>query len=171
MKQSLETFHSSCFTFLHCPQQGQTESLAGSRMQSFDGVDFMASPISVVSTEDERSVSGDWIDKVMVKSHLGEDGGHSPDIVYQISRRDTSKVYPEQSLSKIATLRRDNSSGRIQFEGAEASDELEYTEIEASDESGYQCQTNGAKQKGGGGGTKAKKPTPNQRQMKSPEIR
>ncbi|KAG6437767.1 hypothetical protein SASPL_102695 [Salvia splendens] len=124
--------------------EGQTESLAVSRMQSFDGVDFMASPISVVSTEDERSVSGDWVDKVMVKSHLGEDGGHSPDIVYQISRRDTSK--------------------------AGASDELEYTEVEATDESDYQCQTNGAKQKGGGG-TKAKKPAPNQRQMKSPEIR
>ncbi|KAL1546198.1 kinesin-like protein KIN-14I isoform X2 [Salvia divinorum] len=148
----------------------QTESLAVSRMQSFDGEDFMASPISVVSTEDERSVSGDWVVKVMVKCHLGEDGGHSPDILHQKSRRDTSKVYPEQSLSKIATVRRDNSSGRIQFEGAEASDELEYTEVEASDESDYQCQTNGAKQKGGGG-TKAKKPTPNQRQMKSPEIR
>ncbi|XP_042046271.1 kinesin-like protein KIN-14I isoform X1 [Salvia splendens] len=151
-------------------EQGQTESLAVSRRQSFDGVDFMASPISVVSTEDERSITGDWVDKVMVKRHLGEDGGHSPDIVYQISRCDTSKVYPEQSFSKIATLRRDDRSGRIQFGGAEASDELEYKEVEASDESDYQCQTNGAKQKGGGG-TKAKKPTPNQRQMKSPEIR
>lgn len=139
-------------------------------MQSFDGDDFMASPISVVSTEDEKSVSGDWVDKVMVKSHLGEDGSQSPEI-YHKSRRDTSsKVYPEQSLSRIATLRRENSSGRIQCEAAAATDELEDIVIEASDESDYQSQTNGAKQNGGGG-TKAKKPTQNQRQLKSPEIR
>lgn len=120
----------------------------------------MASPISLVSTEEDRSVSGDWVDKVMVKSHLGD---QSP----EMCRRDTSKVYPEHSLSKIAVLRRDNSLGRNQFEGAA---ELEYTEVEASDESDYQWQTNGAKQNGGGG-TKAKTATQNQRHMKSPEIR
>ncbi|XP_047961498.1 kinesin-like protein KIN-14G [Salvia hispanica] len=140
--------------------EGQTESLAVLSMHSFDGEDLMASPISLVSTEEDRSVSGDWVDKVMVKSHLGD---QSP----EMCRRDTSKVYPEHSLSKIAVLRRDNSLGRNQFEGAA---ELEYTEVEASDESDYQWQTNGAKQNGGGG-TKAKTPTQNQRHMKSPEIR
>ncbi|XP_057792007.1 kinesin-like protein KIN-14I [Salvia miltiorrhiza] len=151
--------------------EGQTESSTVSRMQSFDADDFMASPISVVSMEEGKSVSGDWVDKVMVKSQLGEDGSQSPEISYQKSRRDTSKVYPEQSLSKIAALRRDNSLGRNQCEVAAATDDLEYAEVEVSDESDYQCQTNGAEKNGGGGGTKAKKPTQNQRQMKSPEIR
>lgn len=140
-------------------------------MQSFDTQDFMDSPLSVVSTEEEKSVSGDWVDKVMVKSHLSEDGGHSLDISYQENRRDTSKVYPEQSLSKVAAHRRkslDNSSGRNQ---SETTDEAEELDIEASDCSDldYQCQENGAKVNGVG--TKAKKPTQNQRQMKSPEIR
>ncbi|KAG6430239.1 hypothetical protein SASPL_108302 [Salvia splendens] len=140
--------------------EGQTESLAVLSMHRFDGEDLMASPISLVSTEEERSVSGDWVDKVMMKSHLGD---QSP----EMCRRYTSKVYPQHSLSKIAVLRRDNSLGRNQFDGAA---ELEYTEVEASDESVYQWQTNGAKQNGGGG-TKAKTPTQNQRHMKSTEIR
>lgn len=159
-------------TILHSTQ-GHTESLTGSRMQSFDTQDFMDSPLSVVSMEEEKSVSGDWVDKVMVKSHLSEEGGHSPDISYQKNRRDTSKVHPEQSLSKVAVAahRRkslDDGSGRHQ---SETTDEGEELEIEASDcsDHDYQCQENGGKVNGGG--TKAKKPTQNQRQMKSPQSR
>ncbi|KAL1549765.1 kinesin-like protein KIN-14G [Salvia divinorum] len=155
-----------CFTYSPAPSwqsmgdvgkgEGQTESLEVSSMHSFDGGDFMASPISVVSTEEERSVSGDWVDKVMVKSHLG---GQSP----EMCGRDTSKVCPEHSLSKIAVLKRDSSLGRNAAE-------LEYSEVEASDGSDYQWKTNGVKQTGGGG-PKAKTATQNQRPMKSPEIR
>ncbi|KAH6819054.1 kinesin 4 [Perilla frutescens var. frutescens] len=148
--------------------EGLTDSSPVSRMHSFDAQDFMDSPISMVSTEEEKSVAGDWVDKVMVKN-LGEDGSQSPEISYQQNRHDNSKVYPEQSLSKIAALRRKS------LENGLAIDESEDFENEVSDcsDQDYQCQMNVGKINctPNGGATKAKKPTQNQKQIRIPEMR
>lgn len=164
--------------------QGQPDFSPVSRMQSYDDIHFMDSPLSVVSTEEEKSVSGDWVDKVMVKNQgglSGEDGSESPDVSYQKNRRDNSKVYPEQSLSKIAGLRQkslENGVVRNQNETA-ATDESDDLEIENSDcsEIDYECHVNVPKLSStpNGGGKKSRKPTQSQKQqqqqIKSPDTR
>lgn len=164
--------------------EGQPDFSPVSRMQSYDDIHFMDSPLSVVSTEEEKSVSGDWVDKVMVKNQgglSGEDGSESPDVSYQKNRRDNSKVYPEQSLSKIAGLRQkslENGVVRNQNETA-ATDESDDLEIENSDcsEIDYECHVNVPKLSStpNGGGKKSRKPTQSQKQqqqqIKSPDTR
>ncbi|KAK6159848.1 hypothetical protein DH2020_003229 [Rehmannia glutinosa] len=98
--------------------------------------------------------------------HLGkwdEDGRQSPDMFYQ-------KVYPEQSLNKIAGHRRhslDNGLGRHETDD---SDDLE-AETSDSSEIDYQWQLNVSKSNGvpNGVGSKIRRPSP--KQTKSTEIR
>ncbi|KAI3445386.1 hypothetical protein Pfo_002051 [Paulownia fortunei] len=171
--------------------EGRSNSSSTSRMQSFDTQDLMDSPpwpplSSPGSMEEEKCVSGDWVDKVMVKkqgglsgdNHLGkwdEDGRQLPDMFYQKYGLDTSKVYPEQSLNKISAHRRhslDNGLARTQYETA-ATDDSDDLEAETSDSSelDYQWQQNVSRSNcmPNGVGSKVRRPSP--KQTKSPEIR
>lgn len=140
--------------------QGQPDSSPVSRRQSYDDMPFMDSPLSVVSMEEERCLSGDWIDKVMVKNQgglSGEDGSES--ISYQKNIRDTLR---EKSLENGVV---GNHS------------ETDDLEIENSDSSevDYECRVNVPKLNfmPNGGGTKLRKPTQNLKQIKTkfPETR
>ncbi|KAL7120052.1 hypothetical protein ACP275_02G099200 [Erythranthe tilingii] len=98
--------------------EGRSNSSATSRMASFDTQDLMDSP--AWSTEEEKSVSGDWVDKVMVKKQNGgglssgeekwdeQEGGGGRNMFYNKYNLDTSKVYPEQQKS----LKKQNSGHR-----------------------------------------------------------
>lgn len=127
-------------------------------MQSFDPQDFMNSPPwpaigSPRSLDDEKSVSGDSVDKDMVKYN-------------------TSKVYPEQQLNKASgNIRKslDNGLSRAQHDTID-SDDLE-PETSDSSERDYRLKINVSKSPStlNGGGPKARKPAP--KQTKSSETR
>ncbi|KAL8545501.1 hypothetical protein ACS0TY_005593 [Phlomoides rotata] len=130
--------------------EGQSDSSSVSRMQSFDPQDFMNSPSSPGSLDDEKSVSSDWVDKDIVKFN-------------------TSKVYPEQQLNKTSANIRislDNGLSRALHETIQ-SDDLE-PETSDSSEKDYRLKINVSKSPNGGG-PKARKPTP--KQTKGSEIR
>ncbi|KAI3448524.1 hypothetical protein Pfo_005189 [Paulownia fortunei] len=145
-----------------CKAEERSNSSSMSRRHSLDLQDLLMNspPWPPLSSshglmEEEKGVSGDWIDKVMVNkadglcgyNHGGKwegDGRQSPEIFYQKQIHDTSKVIPEQSLNKISARRRhslDNGLARTLSEtvATNDSDDLEAATSDSS-EPDYQWQ-------------------------------
>lgn len=102
----------------------------------------IGSPAQNGKEDDKESVSGDWVDKVMVKRHdtasreenpVGQwevDSRQFPEMFYQSSFRDPSKVYPEQLYNKSPTNKKDSQEyeaqrNRCETGSTDGSDELE----------------------------------------------
>ncbi|KAK4427623.1 Kinesin-like protein KIN-14G [Sesamum alatum] len=171
--------------------EGRSNPLTISRVQSFDNQDFMDSPpwpalSSPGSMDEEKCISGDWVDKVIVKkqgglsgdSNLGkwdEDGGQSPEMFYQKYNLENSKVYPVQSLNQLSDHRRfglDHGLGRTQCE-ARANDEPDDLEAETSDcsEIDYQWQLSVPRSNCIPNGVTSKVGRVSPKPIKSPETR
>lgn len=163
------------------------------RRRSLDPKDFqMNSPPwppvnSPASREDDKeSVSGDWVDKIMVNKQDGlsrssslrgweDETRHSSDLLYTKCSSDGSKVYPEQPINKVAANKKDSQdyeASRIQSE-AGSMDDLDDVETATSDSSElefpWQPNLQKVSQTPNGLGSKLKKPSP--KQVKKPEIR
>ncbi|KAL7157714.1 hypothetical protein ABFS83_02G095700 [Erythranthe nasuta] len=178
--------------------EGRSNSSATSRMASFDTQDLMDSP--AWSTEEEKSVSGDWVDKVMVKKQNGgglssgeekwdeQEGGGGRNMFYNKYNLDTSKVYPEQqkSLKKQNSGQRrhslDNGLARAQQQQnydtttTPTTDDSDDFEAETSDSSelDYQWQLNVTKSNSTpttNNGVASKLRRPSPKQAKTPDIR
>ncbi|KAK4476720.1 hypothetical protein RD792_015880 [Penstemon davidsonii] len=160
--------------------EGQSNSSSTSRRHSLDAQDFAMTspPWPVLSSpglmEDEKSVSGDWVDKVMVNKQdalSDEDCRQLPEMFYH------HKVYPEQAVKNISSNRRhslDNGLARTtEYEAAvnDDSDELEAATSDSS-ELDYQLQVNVPPRPNiisNVVGSKLKRPSP--KQKNSPEKR
>ena len=109
-----------------------------------------ASSPSMSGKEDDReSVSGDWVDKVMVnrldsanrdENPAGQwevDSRQSPEMFYQSYARDPSKIYPEQPYKSSPNTRDsqeyDAQRGRFEMASTDESDELEVATSDSSE--------------------------------------
>ncbi|KAK4378877.1 hypothetical protein RND71_000739 [Anisodus tanguticus] len=136
--------------------------------------------------EDKESVSGDWVDKIMVNKQDGlsrcsslrgweEETRLSPDLLHRKCSPDSSKVYPEQSVNRISGNKKDGQDYEASRTGSEAGSIDDFDDLEAatseSSELEYNWQPNVQKvsQTSNGPGSKLKKPSP--KQVKKPEIR
>ncbi|KAL3814653.1 hypothetical protein ACJIZ3_015921 [Penstemon smallii] len=155
-------------------------SSSTSRRHSLDAQDFaMNSPPWPVLMEDEKSVSGDWVDKVMVnKQDALSDELDSRQLLPEMFYHH-HKVYPEQAVKNISSSNRrhslDNGLARTtdQYEAAvtDDSDELEAATSDSS-ELDYQLQVNVPPRPNiisNVVGSKLKRPSP--KQKNSPEKR
>ncbi|XP_055816640.1 kinesin-like protein KIN-14I [Solanum dulcamara] len=169
------------------------KSTSKMRRRSLDPKDFqMNSPPfppanSPASREEDReSVCGDWVDKIMVNKQDGlsrssslrgweEETRISPDLLYRKCPPDSSKVYPEQPINKVAGNKKDGQDYEASKTRSEAGSIDDFDELEAatseSSELEYLWQPNLQKvsQTPNGLGSKLKKPSP--KQVKKPEIR
>uniref|UniRef100_M1CB65 Kinesin heavy chain n=1 Tax=Solanum tuberosum TaxID=4113 RepID=M1CB65_SOLTU len=163
------------------------------RRRSLDPKDFQTnSPPSppgnnpVSREEDRESVSGDWVDKIMVNKQDGlsrsnslrgweEETRISPDLLYRKCPPDSSKVYPEQHINKVAGNKKEGQDYEASRTRSEAGsiddfDDLEAATSESSElEYGWQPNPQKVSQTPNGLGSKLKKPSP--KQVKKPEIR
>ncbi|KAF3647104.1 Kinesin-4 [Capsicum annuum] len=136
--------------------------------------------------DDKESVSGDWVDKIMVNKQDGlsrssflkgweEETRISPDLLYRKCSPDSSKVYPEQSINKVAGNKKDGQDYEASRTRSEAGPVDDFDDLEAAtsetSELEYTCQSNLQKvsQTPNGLGSKLKKPSP--KQAKKSEIR
>ncbi|XP_060219302.1 kinesin-like protein KIN-14I [Lycium barbarum] len=169
------------------------KSTSKMRRRSLDPKDFqMNSPPfppanSPASREEDReSVSGDWVDKIMVNKQDGlsrssslrgweEESRLSPDLSYRKCAPDSSKVYPEQPINKISGNKKDGQDYEASRARSEAGSVDDFDDLEAAtsecSELEYTWQPNLQKvsQTSNGPGSKLKKPSP--KQVKKPEIR
>ncbi|TMW94892.1 kinesin-like protein KIN-14I isoform X1 [Solanum pennellii] len=169
------------------------KSTSKMRRRSLDPKDFQTnSPPSppgnnpVSREEDRESVSGDWVDKIMVNKQDGlsrsnslrgweEETRISPDLLYRKCPPDSSKVYPEQHISKVAGNKKEGQDYEASRTRSEAGSTDDFDDLEAatseSSELEYAWQPNPQKvsQTPIGLGSKLKKPSP--KQVKKPEIR
>ncbi|CAN4111016.1 unnamed protein product [Withania somnifera] len=136
--------------------------------------------------EDKESVSGNWVDKIMLNKQDGqsrssslrgweEESRISPDLLYRKCSPDSLKVYPEQPINKVGGNKKDGQAYDASRTWSEAgsvddSDDLEAATSESS-ELEYPWQPNLQKfsQIPNGLGSKLKKPSP--KLVKKPEIR
>ncbi|MCD7446464.1 hypothetical protein HAX54_007777 [Datura stramonium] len=163
------------------------------RRRSLDSKDFQMnsppwpqanSPAS--REEDKESVSGDWVDKIMVNKQDGlsrssssrgweEENSLSPDLLYRKCSPDSSKVHPEQPINKVAGNKRDGQDYEASRTRSEAGSVDDFDEEAATSESSeleYPCQPNPQKVSqtpNGGTASKLKKPSP--KQVKKAEMR
>ncbi|KAH0726894.1 hypothetical protein KY284_002759 [Solanum tuberosum] len=169
------------------------KSTSKMRRRSLDPKDFQTnSPPSppgnnpVSREEDRESVSGDWVDKIMVNKQDGlsrsnslrgweEETRISPDLLYRKCPPDSSKVYPEQHINKVAGNKKEGQDYEASRTRSEAGsiddfDDLEAATSESSElEYGWQPNPQKVSQTPNGLGSKLKKPSP--KQVKKPEIR
>ncbi|XP_049386771.1 kinesin-like protein KIN-14I [Solanum stenotomum] len=169
------------------------KSTSKMRRRSLDPKDFQTnSPLSppgnnpVSMEEDRESVSGDWVDKIMVNKQDGlsrsnslrgweEETRISPDLLYRKCPPDSSKVYPEQHINKVAgniKEGQDYEASRTRSEAGSIDDfdDLEAATSESSElEYGWQPNPQKVSQTPNGLGSKLRKPSP--KQVKKPEIR
>ncbi|XP_075094630.1 kinesin-like protein KIN-14I [Nicotiana tabacum] len=169
------------------------KSASKMRRRSLDPKDFqMNSPPwppvnSPASREDDKeSVSGDWVDKIMVNKQDGlsrssslrgweDETRQSSGLLYRKCSSESSKVYPEQPINKVASNKKDGQdyeTSRIRSE-ASSVDDLDDLETATSDSSElefpWQPNLQKVSQTPNGLGSKLKKPSP--KQVKKPEIR
>ncbi|KAK0602343.1 hypothetical protein LWI29_032486 [Acer saccharum] len=110
--------------------QVRKQSAIKPRRKSLDPRDLLASsppwptvgiPVLNRKEEDRESVSGDWVDKVMVNkddilyrddnllTHWEADNTQLSEKFYQNYPRDPSKIYPEQTMNSLIPSRRGDS--------------------------------------------------------------
>ncbi|OIT32171.1 kinesin-4 [Nicotiana attenuata] len=189
----LSSHHSQLMEDVGSNIEVKKKSASKMRRRSLDPKDFqMNSPPwppvnSPASREDDKeSVSGDWVDKIMVNKQDGlsrssslrgweDETRHSSDLLYRKCSSDSSKVYPEQPTNKVAANKKDGQdyeASRIQSE-AGSMDDLDDVETATSDSSElefpWQPNLQKVSQTPNGLGSKLKKPSP--KQVKKPEIR
>lgn len=100
--------------------------------------------------DDKDSVSGDWVDKVMVNKHDSTNGNENPVDCWEVDKRQSpemfgqsyipvpSKIYPEQAFSNLMTKPKgsqdyDVPNGRYET-ATDDSDELEVATSDSSEQ-------------------------------------
>ncbi|XVF05987.1 hypothetical protein REPUB_Repub06bG0009200 [Reevesia pubescens] len=108
----------------------ENDSSSTSRRESLELQEMLAnpslwpplgsSPASSAKEDDRDSVSGDWVEKVMVKKHdnITKDqnpsanrevgNGQLPEKFYQSYIRGSTEIHPEQNLNKLSTNKKGN---------------------------------------------------------------
>lgn len=169
------------------------KSTSKMRRRSLDPKDFQTGSPSFPAAnspasreEDRESVSSDWVDKIMVNKQDGlsrssslrgweEEARVSPDLLYRKCPPDSSKVYPEQPLNKVAGNKKDGQDYEASRTRSEAGSTDDFDDLDAatseSSELEYLWQPSLPKvsQAPSGLGSKLKKPSP--KQGKKQEIR